>query len=164
MNRATVSISMMNSDHLSEDQMYELLDQKSEAGDARVHLAACERCASEFAAVRESLEGFRVAATGLAEAKFFPILQVRRHAFSGMMAWPMGLAAAGVLVAASAMMVHHAGPTVPVHTASVQNAPRESDETLLDSVNQDLSASVPPSLEPLAVASADGAEMVAKKN
>ncbi len=173
MNRATESSTMSTtsnktSSHLTEEQIYELLDQPNEAGQAQQHLASCQPCAKEFAAVRESLEGFRLAANGLAEERFSPVLAVRGGLLSGMrqslVAWPMGLAAAGVLLAASVTMVHRAGPTVPVNTASVTAAPLESDEALLDGINQDLSTSVPPSLEPLSVASAESADAVSKHN
>ena len=166
MNR-TIERNVERNGHLTEEQLYELLEQPNVASEATLHLAACERCAGEFAAVRESLNGFRLAATGLAQAKFSPVLQVRGGFLSGMrrgmLAWPMGLAAAGVVLAASVTMVHRTGPSVPVNTASVAAAPLESDEALLDSVDQDLSTSVPPSLEPLAVASADSTEAVLKQ-
>jgi hypothetical protein len=167
MNR-TIEQNMDVNGHLTEEELYELLVQPDVAGGAKLHLAGCERCASEFAVIRESLDGFQVAARGLAEAKFSPILQVRGGFLSGirqsMMAWPMGLAAAGVLLAASVTMVHRAGPSAVVNTASVQAAPLESDDALLDGINQDLSTSVPPSLEPLSVASTEAAGTVSKKN
>jgi hypothetical protein len=153
--------------HLTPEQLYELLDQPAAAGEARMHVAACERCATEFATLRESLDGFKLAATRLAEAKFSPMLQVRGGFFSGvrqsMVAWPMGLAAAGVLLAASVTMVHRAGPGAPVNTASVAAAPLESDEALLNSIDQDLSTSVPPSLEPLAMTSTDTTQTSSKR-
>ncbi len=127
------------------------------------HLSQCSQCTNELGSLRTALAGFRDASKGLAAAHFSPRLEVRGHGLlhgmrASMLAWPLSLAAAGVLCAASVFVLHR--PAVQsrseVTAAARQTVSPESDESLLDGINNDLSAPVPPSLEPLAVSAAEG--------
>ncbi len=153
--------------HLSDEQMFGLLEladhpaEPEQSGSAaRLHLAACAACRQEFAGLRDSLANFRVAATGFAAAegpKHAPRLVVarqphrfRRHAFAASFA-------TAVVLLVSFVHVDRSSPVrVPISPAIQAPIASESDEALLDGIQTDLSTSIPPSLEPLAVPSASG--------
>lgn len=148
--------------HLNDEQMYALLDNAPDPA-AKAHLAACVDCQNEMASLSPSLLNFRTAATNLAAAGT-PSLIRRRVAVPEASRfaprfWVGSLATAGLLLAVSMSVIHPATPGLPpngTETAQTVNAPIpptaiESDEALLDGIQQDLSTSIPPSLEPLAV-------------
>jgi anti-sigma factor RsiW len=144
--------------HLTDEQMAQLLDHS--AGTlTQQHLLTCARCQAEVTELRAALTGFRVAATGLAAAET-PALRLRPPAAAPAAlgfrryAWAASFATVAAMLALSVSLLqpaHSGGKAVPPAVAAVTNAPAVSDEALLDGIQQDLSTSIPPSLEPLAV-------------
>jgi anti-sigma-K factor RskA len=137
--------------HLTTEQLYELLDNPTLASDA--HLRTCSTCQLEFSDLRASLENFRVAATGLAAAEMPPLAAQRttpaptpRFAFR-----PFAFAAS-FATAAVLLVSFHARPVTRVRETPAVASTQVSDAELLNGIQQDLSASVPPSLQPLEVA------------
>jgi hypothetical protein len=165
--------------HLTEEQIFTLLDQPGSAdATVRQHLLACAHCTAEVTGLGATLTSFRAAATGLAFAqplrlaRTAPAQGVRRHA------WAASFAMASVALAVTLVhplrlsrgrdaspIAEMAQPPVlgPALDPARSPAPgpaqpvAESDEALLNGIQQDLSTSVPPSLEPLEVSSAAGA-------
>ena len=155
---------MKESPHLTTEQMHDLLAPNSApAGDS--HLTACPACRSELSTLRHAVATFRAAATGFAVAEAPPLAPrcvipaqsnvFRRHA------WAASFATAIVLSAVSISLIHpRRQVVVPVGSAFAtrnNGGSAESDAALLDSIQRDLSTSIPPSLEPLAVPAASGA-------
>jgi len=153
--------------HLTDAQMFGLLDAPDDTdASTRLHLVGCPSCQSEFSTLRSSLTNFRAAATNFASAEA-PALASNRVARSiararpsrfRRHAWATSIAAATVLLAISVPFVHpgHKPPAAqksPVTSTADVNSPVESDDALLDGIQRDLSTSIPPSLEPLAVPS-----------
>jgi anti-sigma factor RsiW len=142
--------------HLTTEQLYDLLDNSAAASDA--HLRTCSTCQLEFSDLRASLENFRLAATGLAAAEMPPLTarhdepaSTPRFAFRPF-AFAASFATAAVLLVSVSLM--RPRPTIrPVTDAPTVTSTQESDAELLNGIQQDLSASVPPSLAPLEVAS-----------
>ena len=140
--------------HLTDEQFADLLDR---AEPSNPHLDACAECQSELFALRSSLLSFRTAATNLAAVQT-PQL-VRRQTYTTPRShfrrpiWAASLATAAVLltVSVSVFRPHHVGAVTPVAAPEVVTV---SDEALLDGIQSDLSTSIPPSLEPLAVPTA----------
>jgi anti-sigma factor RsiW len=141
------------SQHLTDEQIAELLDQSAGAI-TQQHLLHCSHCQSELATLRASLANFRVAATNLAAAETPALSQRRIVAPSRSFrrnAWAASLATAAAMLAISVALIR---PNAPVHIdAPNVNTPTVtvSDDALLDGIQQDLSTSIPPSLQPLAV-------------
>ena len=152
---------MIPTNHLTEEQMYDLLDPAADTT-AQPHLHACTHCQSELTNLRESLDLFRDAATSFAAAaaprRLLVVEPVASRFFSPKV-WATSLATATALLAISLSALHpaHTGPgTAPVASvvAPQTTASTVSDEALLEGIQQDLSTSIPPSLEPLAVQTA----------
>jgi hypothetical protein len=147
----------MSQNHLTDSQIADLLDHSAGAI-TQHHLLSCARCQAEVTELRTALTGFRVAATSLAAAET-PALRLQREASPAThglraYAWAASLATAAAMLALSVSLLqpaHSGGKAVPPAVAAVTNAPAVSDEALLDGIQQDLSTSIPPSLEPLAV-------------
>jgi anti-sigma factor RsiW len=147
--------------HLTEEQFYTLIDGPEVDQAASQHLLACSDCSAEVANLRESLTNFRLAATGisLAQVPLRPPTRVARTRFFPMpqTAWAAALTASVALCIGSISILHRpaagsipASPTVAVATAAGET---QSDDALLQDIDQDLSTSVPPSLAPLDIAS-----------
>jgi len=150
--------------HLTDEQMFELLGQPDQATPTlRLHLTTCPDCRAELLTLGDSLANFRAAATGLAAAEISTPNQrraaatrtnvFRRHA------WAASFASAVAVLAISVSLLRPTpqppadhGSTPAVTTQLVPAA--ESDDALLDGIQQDLSTSIPPSLEPLSVPAA----------
>ena len=142
--------------HLTDEQMYDLLDPAANTV-AQPHLQNCGKCQAEVANLRESLANFRGAVTHFAAEetpKFAPAVARATSWFVAPKVWAASFATATALLAVSIAVLH------PVHNNPAKNvadaAPKavltnESDDALLDGIQQDLSTSIPPSLEPLAV-------------
>jgi anti-sigma factor RsiW len=159
----------MNRPHLTDEQIAEFLSaypDQSAGALTQQHLLQCPHCQSEVAALRASLGNFRTAATNLAAAEMpslterpvvAPSRSFRRNA------WAASLATAAAMLAISAALVH---PNTPVrHDTPVAVATPfapVSDDALLDGIQQDLSASIPPSLEPLSVPATQNESQPAK--
>ncbi len=148
----------MSHNHLTDDQMAQLLDETAGAI-TQQHLLSCAQCRTEVAELRAALTGFRAAATGLAAAEA-PTLHPRPAAASPApigfrrYAWAASFATVAAMLALSVSLLgpaHPGGKAVPAVVTAQTNAPAVSDEALLDGIQQDLSTSIPPSLEPLAV-------------
>jgi hypothetical protein len=119
------------------------------------HLRACLHCSAELESLRASLSLFREASTSYAGQQF-----VRSCMKTGSIAppqhfltQPLYWAAAAVLLVAASFPInlyrqqHH---PVPAATAVVAPHIAESNEALLEEVDQTLSADVPSPMEPLA--------------
>ena len=142
--------------HLSEEQLYSLLATPADGLDraAGEHLTACEQCRVELAALQNSLDDFRLAATDLAAAaaveRTAPVMTpVRSPVFGGRgLAWSL---AALVLAAGSVIPLVYPGKTAtaPQAVSGAHTGTVDSDEALLEGISHDLATSVPPSLAPL---------------
>ena len=144
----------MNSPHLTTEQLYDLLDKPTHA--SGTHLHTCAACRQELITLRSSLDNFRIAATNLAAAEIAPLATrreapARRFAFRPQ-AFAASFATVAVLLTVSVSLFRPHHPA-PVQVAVTASSP-ESDAALLDSIQQDLAASVPQSLAPLEVAPA----------
>jgi hypothetical protein len=143
------------------------------------HLSNCLICSAELEVLRGSVARFHALADSLTTRElarrpinrpFSSLLPARRHHLSfPNFAW----AAAAILVASVlplSLMHLRPNPLLNRTTATTQATPsqtdpseaatavptQESDAALLDSINQDLSASVPTAMEPLATPVATG--------
>ena len=145
--------------HLTDQQLYDLLDRIPNAA-ALPHLQHCTECQTEVANLRESLANFRGAATNLAAiaAPKLPPVAARSASFFGPKVWAASFATATAVLALSIAVFHpvHNNPVSPKGSGDAPQAlvTSESDDALLDGIQQDLSTSIPPSLEPLAVPAA----------
>ncbi len=159
----------MNPDvHLSDEELYEALD-GPEGFAAEEHLTQCARCRLEVDCLRTSLSGLRMSAATLAEAEFRPVLKLSPAGMWGkMQAWPLSVAAAAVILAASFSLVHWPVSPGSVDQATAQTVAgspaADTDDALLDGIDRDLSTSVAPSLAPLDVSATEAAENAAKRN
>jgi anti-sigma factor RsiW len=156
---------MIPTNHLTEEQMYDLLDPTANAS-AQPHLLTCLECQAELTNLRSSLGLFRDAAAGFAASEAprrLPVASPVATRFFSPKIWATSFATATALLAISISVLHpvHSGTVTtpaPVTTAAVAapptTAPPVSDEALLEGIQQDLSTSIPPSLEPLAVQTA----------
>jgi hypothetical protein len=141
-----------NNQHLTTEQLYDLLDRPNVA--SGTHLHVCATCQQEFAILRSSLDNFRVAATNLAAAEMSPLavrreLPAPRFGFRPQ-AFAATFATVAVLLTLTLLRPHHVDPAAAAPAAVTATSP-ESDAALLDGIQQDLSASVPPSLAPLEI-------------
>jgi len=150
---------LTQTEHLSDEQMFGLMsDQPGTVTDP--HLSVCVQCQCEFANLRTALADLRIATTNLAAAET-PAL-VLRHTQSAPQRsfrrpiWAASLATAVALlctVSVSVVRTRHGAPVTPVVVVTDPDQ-SVSDEALLDGIQTDLSTSIPPSLEPLAVPTA----------
>jgi hypothetical protein len=158
--------------HLTAEQ-FDLLLHAEKPGPAEdAHLAACPTCRQQLDRLRAALCDLRTAVTAYSSAQRNPApFSVRLAAIEAIPAsrpvWRTRMAFAGsfaavVLAAAVSTLVPHGefnNRPQPVavdtisSTAEANKFPIESDEALLDGIDQDLTDAVPPSLQPLAVAS-----------
>ncbi len=143
--------------HLTEEQIYMLLESPEQATEtaAGAHLLACGRCHAEFTAIQTSFADFRVATTGLAAASVRELLPYRTNSQPsarrfGTRGMALSFATAVLAVGATLPFVHPSRTASPAAGSAVRGESPESDEALLEGITQDLSTSVPPSLEPLA--------------
>jgi hypothetical protein len=131
--------------HLSSQQIDDALSGRPSQTTA-LHLDACEACAGELAALRETLGNFRVATTAAAaHHRRFVAATPRRLP---RMAW--ALAAAALFMSIAAPVAVHRRSVTPIVAPGSQDSATVSDEALLSDVQNDLSSSVPESLLPLA--------------
>jgi hypothetical protein len=146
--------------HLTDEQMYDLLEPASNAP-AQPHLQSCAECQAELTNLRESLANFRGAATNLAAMsapRHFPIASRITSWFFGPKVWAASFATATAILAVSISVLNPvhggSGTNTSANSAAQTALATESDDALLDGIQQDLSTSIPPSLEPLAVPAA----------
>ena len=142
----------MKSLHLTDQQIAELLDNTAGAI-TQQHLLHCPHCQAELASLRASLSNFRVAATNLAASEtpalspcriVAPTRSFRRNA------WAASLATVAAMLALSVALIHPNAPGTKDIPPNVVTPAPVSDDALLDGIQQDLSTSIPPSLQPLA--------------
>lgn len=119
------------------------------------HLANCPVCASDLATLRDSISIFRDASTAathqqLAEFHTTNRLTPRPHAFFHPIYW--ATAAAMIVAAAIPLTLHRPSqpPTAPAATVTTSAPAVQSDEALLEEINQEISAPVPSPMQPLA--------------
>ena len=134
---------------------------------ARDHIQRCEVCAEEFATLTASMQLFRSTANAWSSEQWNngPLAQSSRlkpvasgSRFSGLFPRPMLWAASAALAIAVAapLALHYADDAGNGDTpAGVQSArgratAMQSDEALLEEINQTLSSSVPSPMQPLA--------------
>lgn len=166
--------------HLSEAQFGELLAAPAKASDsaltpAEAHVLTCEQCAAELASLRESIGLFREATTSFAVDQLRqmpPVALPARPAVSpALRSMVLACAAALVLAAFVPMQVlHQRSQEAARRAASTNNTSRiqhyatESNEALLDDVDQAASGSVPDAMQPLANPAATNDLSVQKSN
>jgi hypothetical protein len=160
--------------HLTEDQFGELLAtplRASHASPAQAHLLSCEQCADELATLRQSLSLFRQASTAYAnnELRQMPLMSIpiRRPLLSpaSQATWAFA-AAATFLIALLPMQSFRQQPlqSQPAVSSTALSASAESDEDLLNDINQEISASVPAPMQALADPTATTAASVQTPN
>ena len=153
--------------HLTHEQLCDLLldstpqeiHEADRLGLLREHLRDCSICAADFAALSESLTVFRSTATAWStrewnSAKASAISQrLAPDRPRSVMPAALWTAAAALVVAATLPLALHRtphatlkAPTAVVHTAAPTN---QSDEALLEEVNETLSSLIPSPMEPL---------------
>lgn len=150
----------MNSLHLTHEQLCDLLLADSpftpEGDIVQDHLRACLVCSAELESLRSSLSLFRSAASSYARQEYARSPMRResiappQHYLSQPLYWA---AAAIVLVAASfPLSLHRQAPPSPAAISTVSSHPMEieSDDALLEDIDQKLSADIPSPMEPLA--------------
>jgi anti-sigma factor RsiW len=119
------------------------------------HLANCPACTAELASLRGSISLFRDTTTAcarqqLAEFHASNTLTPRPHAFFHPIYW--ATAAAMIVAAAIPLTLHRPiqPPPVPAATVTTAAPAVQSDEALLEEINQEISAPVPSPMQPLA--------------
>lgn len=115
------------------------------------HLASCADCRDHIAALGQPIALFRSAASSFAERELarLPASPSRSSASSALRPAWLAFAAMALLVAllAPAMRQRHSAPAPAAVSAHDQAA---SDEALLREIDQDIAASVPSPMQPLA--------------
>lgn len=158
--------------HLTHEQISDVLledastlELSASANDAvHEHLSTCLICSGELASLRQAFSSFRDTSIALASRELLraslhpatPDPAAKRNFFHQPGYWAAGVAAA-LLLAVLPLGMHHPQPTraTPAVTTQAQQQPArtvqslESDEALLNDINQQLSASVPTSMQPL---------------
>jgi len=141
----------MNHDHLTSEEMEALL-MEPESMDRSTHLAQCELCMEEFESLHATIADLRVAVKASASQQYrLGALEVR---FDGRPRMMWGLVVAAALICVTGPLVLHSRPSdtddARVSQAQVQATVSESDAQLLSNVEDDVSASVPSAMLPLA--------------
>jgi len=152
----------MNNDHLTSEEMEALLSDLPatvRALDRSEHLKVCAQCSAEVESLRGALEDLRTAAVASAEHhRRVAVMPAPSHRTPRMM-WTL-LAAMVLICIAVPLTVHqrHAGVTMvsaPVQAPQATVSVAVTDEQVWNSIQDDLSSSVPKPLLPLAAASTD---------
>lgn len=146
--------------HLTHEQLCDVLladlslPQESSSTVVHDHLRACVFCSAELESLRASLLLFRNASSSYADHAFSTAYKRREsiappHQF---LTQPLYWAAAAVLLVAASFPItlHRQHPPSSTVTAAATSHTTESDEALLDDIDQTLSADVPSPMEPLA--------------
>ncbi|WP_035348670.1 hypothetical protein [Edaphobacter aggregans] len=127
----------------------------------RDHLRSCERCSSDLAQLRDSLAAFRSTADGWATSEWsrprtsqLLLSTPPRAGLWGSLPLPALWAAAATLVVAITLplALHHdspATPKTPAATVTPQPQSSQSDEALLEEIDETLSSSIPSPMQPL---------------
>jgi hypothetical protein len=148
--------------HLTHEQLCDLLLADSsrlmEGGSDVVqeHLRACLLCSAELESLRSSLFLFRSAASSYASQEFVRTPTQRESIAPPQryLSQPLYWAAAAIILVAASfpLSLHRQHAPAPAATSLVSShAPEiESDDALLEDIDQKLSANVPSPMEPLA--------------
>ena len=144
--------------HLTHEQICDfILDPPPQSALSTAHLAACPACKAELATLSASLHRFQESSRSFAErelARRPVVIELPRR--RSIMAVPAYLAAAALFLGAVfiPLRLHRpvaaVPPPSPEAAVAVSVQTTESDEALLEEINQDLSASVPSPMQPLA--------------
>ena len=153
--------------HLNHEQLCDLLlasghQEAHESGRLellRHHLRECNACAAELASLRESLTAFRSTATAWSAREWTRaeagtrsqrLAPARPRTLMPAALWT---AATALVVAATLSLALHrttpATPKAPVATIQTTTPTSQSDEALLEEVNETLSSSIPSPMQPL---------------
>ena len=149
--------------HLTHQQLCDLLidtptQQNESDTSAHDHLRGCYACAAELATLAASLSNYRDTAHAIAQRDFtasprtVPTPLLSQHSPFHPVYW--AIAATALVIAVLPFTAPRHSPVVPpqpTHAAVTPATPTtESDAALLDDINQDISVSIPPSMQPLA--------------
>jgi hypothetical protein len=151
----------MNTLHLTHEQLCDLLLADSslplEIDIVHEHLQACLLCSAELENLRSSLSLFRSASISYAKQEYArsPLRSESIVPPPHYLSQPLYWAAAAILLVAASFPLslhrqHLPTPATEITTIASQTAEVESDEALLEDVDQKLSAEVPSPMEPLA--------------
>ena len=142
--------------HLTTEQLNDLLLSPSIAPNTQVdrHLRACSACAEELLSLRASLANFRSAATSFAYHQSTLVPRTAAPAPSSRLLSfraPLSWAAAAAIVVAAVLpaSMHRLRPKPSPAPVTVAPHTQQSDEALLEEINQNLSAPVPSAMQPL---------------
>ncbi len=159
--------------HLTPEELYSLLSGSTSGSgstllaETSAHLEECRDCREEFTFLAQSLGNFKAAATHVsaqqASTRLLAPSTIHRGRFFSLprAVWATGLAAAMAIGAISVRVFDQhplrqpasqsASVTARVEGARTQSRSTQdqSDDALLQSIDKDLSATLPPSLEPL---------------
>lgn len=146
--------------HLTHEQLCDvLLADSSSPRDSiptivQQHLQACLLCSAELESLRSSLSLFHQASTAYA-GQVFAQSPMRKGSIAPperYLTQPLYWATAAVLLVAASFpfTMHRPQPQTPPITASLSTHSTESDDALLDDIDQKLSADLPSPMEPLA--------------
>jgi hypothetical protein len=148
--------------HLTHEQLCDLLladsslQPANESDVVQDHLRACLICSAELRSLRDSLARFRDASVSYSSQQFAQSYTQRSsiappHSY---LSQPLYWAAAAAIFVAALfpLSMHRQQPVSPAHTRAAVSSPHttESDEALLEDIDQKLSADVPTPMEPLA--------------
>jgi hypothetical protein len=152
----------MNTLHLTHEQLCDLLLEasplpaESDSDIVQEHLRACLLCAAELESLRSSLSLFRSAASSYASQQLvrFPLQRGSIAPPQRYLSQPLYWAAVAILLVAASfpLSLHRQHPPAPaaVSIAASHSTEMESDNALLEDIDQKLSADVPSPMEPLA--------------
>jgi hypothetical protein len=153
--------------HLTHEQLCDLLlacgphTLSSDFAALQHHLDACPSCAAELDSLRTSLALFHETSTSYAQQQLPYIRANATPSLSKTIVQPIYWAAAAALCIAAALPItlHRTTPSVPVSSTSTSNpaTSSQSDEALLEEINQEISAPVPSPMQPLADPTASSA-------
>ncbi|SNS21322.1 hypothetical protein SAMN05421770_1018 [Granulicella rosea] len=163
----------LQTDHLTHEQLSNLLiadptvcDLDLPASDldsqAAAHLHLCAACSLELDGLRQAIGGFREASVAYAarQPQRQAVSRPEKFGFGRVSLWAATAAAAVVVAIAVPAGIHRQQPVAPIAVAAPETVRTdepsaqvahtvESDEALLASIDQDISASIPSSMAPL---------------
>ena len=120
------------------------------------HLRACSTCSEELTRLSRSLTLFRDASTSYASHQLAELHAQRAsvlptaHSLTRPLYWACAAALAVAVLAPLGLRHQHPAVPAPAVAVTASAQTEESDEALLEEVDQDISASVPSPMRPLA--------------
>ncbi len=147
-------------DHLTHEQLCDMLLARSphplssDFAALQHHLGNCPSCSAELANLRTSISLFRKASISYSQQQLAQLRVAGTPTPSKTLIQPIYWAAAAALCIAAALPItlHHQAPTAPISPASTikPTTASQSDEALLEEINQEISAPIPSPMRPLA--------------